>query len=118
MGSIKTITYVDDFDKKELAEDAEKVSAVIEWNGQRRQVTMTPANFKKLDDQLTKLMETADPAPAKGGATGGKSASQLWLEQRSLTIDQVHEFEQEHNLPTSERGVKKATKEKWDEING
>ena len=117
MGSIRTITYVDDFDKKELAEDAERQSAVLEWNGQRRQVTMTPANFKKLDEQLTKLMETADPAPAKS-TTGGKSASQQWLEDRGITIEHIHEFEQKHNLPTSERGVKKATKEKWDEING
>lgn len=118
MGSIKTITYVDDFDKKELAEDAEKTSAVIEWNGLRRQVTMTPENFKKLDDQLMKLIETADPAPAKSSTTGGKSESQLWLDERGITKAQLQAFEEEHKLPVSERGVKKETRKKWDEING
>lgn len=119
MGSVQTITYVDDFDKKEIAEGTETKSAVIEWDGERRKVTMTTANFDKLDKQLLKIMETADAAPSNSSGRETLEPMHDWLSARDITEEQIRQFERETpGLEVGRRGIKVATRAKWDELKG
>lgn len=119
MGSVQTTTYVDDFDKKEIAEDVEVQTAVLEWNGVRRKVTMTSANYKKLDEQLGTILETADEVPTTRVGRGQTESMHDWLDARGITEEQVRQFERETpGLEEGLRGIKVATRKKWDEVNG
>lgn len=119
MGSVKTIKYVDDFDKKEIEEGAEVQSAILEWDGTRRKVTMTSDNFKKLDEQLSKILETADAVPAAKAGRAKSESMHDWMKARGITEEQVRQFERDTpGLEEGVRGIKKETRQKWDEVNG
>lgn len=119
MGSVQITTYVDDYDKEEIAEGTEVESAVLEWNGVRRKVTTTSANFKKLDEQLSKILETADQVPTTRVGRGQTESMHDWLSARGITEEQVRQFERDTpGLSEGQRGIKVETRKKWDELNG
>jgi len=119
MGSVQITTYVDDYDKKEIAEGTDVQSGILEWEGERRKVTMTAANYKKLDEQLNKILETADPVPTTKVGRGQTESMHDWLDARGITEEQVRQFERDTpGLSEGQRGIKVATRKKWDELNG